>query len=64
MLVVKKWNWLLAITSLFVSFLGAAHAEKKPKTILTVNRLEREDSLLFKLLYEMHLLVMPWQVEL
>ena len=30
MLVVKKWNWLLAITTLFVSFLGAAHAEKKP----------------------------------
>ena len=34
-----------------------AHAEKNPKMILTVNRLEREDSLLFKLLYEMHLLM-------
>ena len=34
-----------------------AHAVKNPKTILTVNRLQREDSLLFKLLYEMHLLM-------
>ena len=34
-----------------------AHAEKNPKMILTVNRLQREDSLLFKLLYEMHLLM-------
>ena len=30
MLVVKKWNWLLAIATFFVSFLGAAYAEKKP----------------------------------
>ena len=30
MLVVKKWNWLLTIATFFVSFLGAAHAEKKP----------------------------------
>ena len=34
-----------------------AHAEKNPETLLTVNRLKREDSLLFKLLYEMHLLM-------
>ena len=34
-----------------------AHAEKNPKMILTVNRLQREDSLLFKLLYEIHLLM-------
>ena len=33
------------------------HSEKNPETVLTVNRLKREDSLLFKLLYEMHLLM-------
>ena len=33
------------------------HSEKNPETVLTVNRLKREDTLLFKLLYEMHLLM-------
>ena len=32
-------------------------SEKNHETVLTVNRLKREDGLLFKLLYEMHLLM-------